>query len=164
MTVPSETPLQLPLDPVQNHYGYGLVWWLSRYTYIQTPHRWNSFRIVTATGALTYDRIFTDLQDACMIPYTPYTSSTPYTPYTPLFHTHTSTIPCMIAISAYMAGYSGVQRYTVVYSSVSSAFSALCTTSELCLLLSHLLLPITALPKDWCLPDIAVTISLRSEQ
>jgi hypothetical protein len=91
--------------------------------------------------------------------------STPYTFYTPYIPCiHTSSIPCMIAISAYWTGYSGVQRYTVAYSSVSSAFSALCTTSELFLLLSHLLLSITALPKDCCLPDIAVTVSIRSDQ
>jgi hypothetical protein len=94
----------------------------------------------------------------------------------------------------------------------TSAFSALCTTSELFLQLSHLLLPTTplppstnllllphlllpttalsystnllllshllltyyssptfyysttALPKDWCLPNITVTVSIRSDQ
>ena len=45
----------------------------------------------------------------------------------PIFHMHTSTIPCMIAISAYMTGYSGVQRYTAnivvycVYSTINKA-------------------------------------------
>ena len=149
------------LDSLKNQYGL-LLWWQStdgtRKPLSQLEQLSNSY----CNGGLNMWSNSYRFAERMYDPILPIPLLSLILPIPPIFHTHISTTTCMIAISAYMTVYSGVQWYMIVYSSVSSAFSAPNAVSRdsspsIPCYLHCFLLPMHTLPPPSLLPPVSTS-------